>query len=159
MSKKIEVFITKREEYIRRYERRIVVKRILTFVLALTITLGVCVTAFADYSQAPFSVETTSKMDFKVGTEKLNKKRGSDWYLSVNMDKSNISDTHRAVVRVYKGTEVISATWVYSGESTTPHGYNSDCQKGMNGITFRARLDTRDSGTLVFKGRFCYVKK
>ena len=100
-----------------------------------------------------FDIVTTSTTSFKTGCYGINK-TGAYWFVRLDEDMSNLSPTHRAVTRVHKGYDPISAKWVYSGPNETYHGYNALYQGPVSGVSFRARLDDRDSGTLEFHGYF-----
>lgn len=136
-------------------ERKITMKKFVAFILAMVMVFACVVSAMA----APlrqgykFDVSTTSTTEFKTGCSGMSKTENK-WYISLNAGISNLSSTHRAVARVHHGYDAASATYVYSGPSTTVHGYNADCQGFMSGLSFRARLDNRDTGTLEFHGTF-----
>lgn len=98
-----------------------------------------------------FNIVTDSTSIFQVGTGLYDRTR-ADWYLDIDMSTSNVGPAHRAVTRVHQGVKAASATWVYSGANGTSHGYSSGIPTGAKGLTFRGRLDDRDSGTLQFHG-------
>ena len=98
-----------------------------------------------------FNIVTDSTTVLQIGTPKYNRTM-TYWIVYVDMSTSNLSHTHRAVTRVHKGFDAVSATWVYSGENPTARGYNAGTANNVTGLTFRGRLDNRDSGTLEFHG-------
>lgn len=125
--------------------------------MALVLVL-IMVFAFAGSSLAErkwFDIVTESTTEFKTGCYDITKTTNL-WQVSLSTSSSNLSPTHRAVARVHKGTDVASATWVYSGPSAESHGYGVNYQGYKSGLSFRGRLDNRDSGLLEFHGYFVY---
>ena len=114
-------------------------KKIVALVLSLLLLLSLASVAVAS---VPFHISTDSTTIFQVGTSQF-QRNGTTWFLDVDMRTSNVSATHRAVTRVHHGVDAASATWVYSGPSGTSHPYISTY---TSGLTFRGRLDNRDSG-------------
>ncbi len=130
-------------------------KKFVAFILAMVMVFTFAVSAMAVPQRKgyTFHVTTTSTTVYQIGCSGIQKSENK-WYISLNEKDSNLSPTHRAVARVHHGFDAASATYVYSGPSTNQHGYNADCQGYMDGLSFRARLDNRDTGTLEFHGTF-----
>ena len=128
----------------------------LALVLIMALAFAGSATA-ANYTAARFDIATSSITEFKTGCYDL-KKKDNSWYVSLTESSSNLSPTHRAVARVHQFENAVSATWVYSGSNSTVHPYTADCQGYQKHISFRARLDDRDSGLLEFHGYFNYIK-
>ena len=126
-------------------------KKILAVVLTLSLVLAFAGSAMADRNR--FDIVTTSTTSFQTGCYGITK-TGPRWFIKLDEDMSNLSPTHRAVVRIHEGYNAISATWVYSGPNETEHGYNSGKTGTVNNVSFRGRLDDRDSGLLEFHGYF-----
>ena len=65
------------------------------------------------------------------------------------------SASQRVVVRIYKyGEDLVSATWVYSGISYTPHGYKTVYQDVRMDVFLGAKVDDRDEGPITISGTF-----
>lgn len=130
-------------------------KKCIAIVLTLVMTFALATSAMAEMvtMRYSFDVSTSSTSVFSIGCTGIQKTEDK-WYISLNTSSSNLSETHRAVARVHCGYDAASPKFVYSGPSTTPHGYNANYQGYQSGLSFRARLDNRDSGTLEFHGTF-----
>lgn len=125
------------------------------FVLVLVLALAITSTSFAETvtMRYNFGITTTSTTQYQIGCTGIQKTENA-WYIVLDTSRSNLSPTHRAVTRVHNGANAASATWVYSGPSTTNHPYKTNCQGVMYNLSYRGRLDDRDSGTLNFYGQF-----
>ena len=122
------------------------------FVAAVLVVVMIfSVSSMAMAASTRFNIVTDSTTVLQIGTPKYNRTM-TYWIVYVDMSTSNLSPTHRAVTRVHKGFDAVSATWVYSGENPTARGYNAGTANNVPGLTFRGRLDNRDSGTLEFHG-------
>ncbi|MEG1983633.1 MAG: hypothetical protein RR037_07890 [Alistipes sp.] len=117
---------------------------------ALILTLIMMVSISSVASAVSFDIVTTSKDVYQVGTQ-IFSTNNYNWFINVNMGTSNIALDHRAVVRVHQGVNAASATWVYGAPNGASHPYISGYK---DGLTFRGRLDNRDSGLLEFHGTF-----
>ena len=117
----------------------------------LVVVMIFSVSSMAMAASTRFNIVTDSTTVLRIGTPKYNRTM-TYWIVYVDMSTSNLSPTHRAVTRVHKGFDAVSATWVYSGENPTARGYNAGTANNVTGLTFRGRLDNRDSGTLEFHG-------
>jgi hypothetical protein len=127
-------------------------KKIIALVMCLAI-LCASVSALA-YKTTSYSINTSSTSEYQIASSQVTT-TGANWYITYS--SGNLSGSHRAVTRVHKGATAISSTWVYSGSSTTSHPYKSGYTGGgVSGVTFRGRLDDRDSGTLLMSGNFNY---
>ncbi|MEG0492605.1 MAG: hypothetical protein RR696_05335 [Clostridia bacterium] len=126
-------------------------KKIVVVIMALTIVFAITSSAMA--TGTPFNIVTDSTSVLQTGCS-VAKKTGAHWFIRLNEETSNLSATHRAVVRVHKGAQSISATWVYGGPNETDRLYSASYQKEVTGISFRGRMDDRDTGTLEFHGTF-----
>ena len=126
-------------------------KKILAVVLTLSLVLAFAGSAMADRNR--FDIVTTSTTSFQTGCS-VEKKTDNHWFVRLDEEMSNLSSTHRAVCRVHQGSTAISPTWVYSGPNETDRSYNTGYQGEQRNISFRGRLDNRDSGTLEFHGYF-----
>lgn len=126
-------------------------KKVIAIVMVLTMVFTFASSALAVGTR--FDIVTTSTSSLMTGCSGITKK-DAHWFLKINTDTSNLSSTHRAVTRVHQGTEPISATWVYSGPNETDRAYNTGKGGTVSGVSFRGRLDNRDSGTLEFHGYF-----
>ena len=124
-------------------------KKFIAAILVLTLVLAFASVAMA--ARTPFHIVTDSTSIYQVGTP-LYTRVAQSWYLDIDTSTSNVAPDHRAVTRVHLGVNAASATWVYSGANGTSHGYNSNIGLNQEGLTFRGRLDNRDSGTLQFHG-------
>lgn len=129
-------------------------KKIITMILMFAMVLSVAGLASAD--SRPFDISTDSTSVYQVGTIVIPQKTNATWCPYINEGTSNLSETHRAVTRVHKGATAISATWVYSKNTYEWHPYKTNYTGTVTGITYRGRLDTRDSGILEFHGDFHY---
>ncbi len=125
------------------------------FVLVLVLALAITGTSLAERTtmRYNFGISTTSTTEYQIGCTGIQKSE-NEWYIVLDVNNSNLSPTHRAVTRVHNGANAASATWVYSGPSTTHHPYKTNCQGVMFNLSYRGRLDNRDSGTLEFYGQF-----
>lgn len=125
------------------------------FVLVLVLALAITGTSFAERvtMRYNFGITTDSTTQYQIGCTGIQKSE-NEWYIVLNTSKSNLSPTHRAVTRVHNGANAASATWVYSGANATHHPYKTNCQGPMYNLSYRGRLDNRDSGTLKFYGQF-----
>ncbi len=125
------------------------------FVLVLVLALAITGTSLAERKtmRYNFGISTTSTTEYQIGCTGIQKSE-NEWYIVLDVNNSNLSPTHRAVTRVHNGANAASATWVYSGPSTTHHPYKTNCQGVMLNLSYRGRLDNRDSGTLEFYGQF-----
>lgn len=121
------------------------------FSAVLVVVMVLSVTSMALAASTRFNIVTDSTTVLQVGTPQYNRTM-QYWSVYVDMSTSNISPTHRAVTRVHKGYDAASATWVYSGENPTARGYKVGIALSETGLTFRGRLDNRDSGLLEFHG-------
>lgn len=122
------------------------------FVAAVLVVVMIfSVSSMAMAASTRFNIVTDSTTVLQIGTPKYNRTM-TYWIVYVDMSTSNLSPTHRAVTRVHKGFDAVSATWVYSGENPTARGYNTGTANDVTGLTFRGRLDNRDSGILEFHG-------
>lgn len=130
-------------------------KKMIALMLVLTLILTFAGSAMAVGENKPFHIQTDSTTEFMTGCYGITK-TGNYWHIRVSTSTSNLSDTHRAVARVHQLANAASATWVYSGPNSTSHPYTADCQNLRYNISFRGRLDNRDSGTLQFHGDFYY---
>lgn len=130
-------------------------KKCIAIILTLAITFAFATSAMAEVvtMKYGFDVTTSSTSHFSIGCNGIEKTE-NQWYISLRTASSNLSETHRAVTRVHCGYDAASPTFVYSGANTTRRGYNADYQGFQSGLSFRARLDNRDSGTLEFHGTF-----
>ena len=126
-------------------------KKILAVVLTLSLVLAFAGSAMAVGTR--FHIVTSSTTSFQTGCS-VERKTGNHWFVRLDEEMSNLSPTHRAVVRIHEGYNAISATWVYSGPNETEHGYNSGKTGTVYNVSFRGRLDNRDSGLLEFHGYF-----
>lgn len=126
-------------------------KKILAVVLTLSLVLAFTGSAMAVGTR--FDIVTSSTTSFKTGCT-VDELKNTYWFMRLDEDLSNLSPTHRAVTRIHQGVNPISATWVYSGPNETehPHTYKD----GAGVVSYRGRLDNRDSGTLEFHGYFHY---
>ncbi|MEG1092547.1 MAG: hypothetical protein RSE38_14515 [Acinetobacter sp.] len=125
-------------------------KKSVAIILVLSLVLSIASVASAKTTD--FNIVTSSTNIYQVGTAKFDRNL-NQWYVDINMSTSNIAADHRAVTRVHQGASVASATWVYSAYSDVPRGYISGYKTGL---TYRGRLDDRDSGLLEFHGVFHY---
>lgn len=122
-------------------------KKILAVILTLSLVLGFVGSAMAD--RLHFSIVTSDTTSFTVYPIS-GELKGNHWFIRLDEAQSNLSPTHRAVVRLYQGSTPISSTYVYSGPDETEHLHTY--QAGGVPASFRARLDSRDSGVLEFHG-------
>ena len=95
----------------------------------------------------------SSTSSFMTGCSDITKYNNA-WFVRYNEDTSNITPTHRAVVRIHKGTQPITPKWVYDSPYERDRPYNTGYTGTVTGVSFRARLDDRDSGTLEFHGYY-----
>ena len=132
-------------------------KKFIAMILVLVLICAVTSNAMAALSRFDkwFDIVTTSTTEFQTGCSGIYKS-DNRWYIVLSESSSNLSATHRAVARVHKGSTAASATWVYSGPSSTVHPYTANCQGYQENLSFRGRLDNRDSGLLEFHGYFYY---
>ena len=134
-------------------------RKLIALITALVLCFAIVGSAMADGvvgdGKAQFSVSTDSTTSYQIGVNNI-RKTGSRWYIGVDESRSNISATHRAVSRVHKGATSISALWVYSGSNYNSHPYSTGYTGVVEGVSFRARLDNRDTGWLEFHGTFYY---
>ncbi|MEG2267522.1 MAG: hypothetical protein RSC68_24735 [Acinetobacter sp.] len=128
-------------------------KKIIAAILVLTLVLTVASVAMA--GDANFHIVTDSTSVYTVGHSPVDK-TASKWTIRIDVAASNLSSTHRAVARVHKGSPAISATYVFTENTYNNYGYKQGYTGLVSGITFRSKLDDRDSGTLEFHGRFIY---
>lgn len=134
-------------------------KKKVAFLLALVMAFALAGSALASDNEHmvtmryTFHITTSSTSEYQVGCSGIEKTENR-WYIILDESRSNLSPTHRAVTRVHDGYNAASATWVYSGPSRNEHPYNADCQGVKNNLSYRGRLDDRDSGVLEFHGTF-----
>lgn len=129
------------------------------FVASIMVAIMICSCISAALaSSTPFNVSTTSTTELQIATRQVVKPESAKfWQISLDEERSNLSPTHRAVTRVHQGYNAISDTWVYSGPNYTQHDYKTLYKdKELTGVTYRGRLDNRDTGTLEFHGNFIY---
>lgn len=126
-------------------------KKMIALMLVLTLILTFAGSAMAVGTR--FDIVTASTTSFKTGCYGF-MPTGTRWFIRLDEDMSNLSSNHRAVTRVHQGSTPISATWVYSGPNETEHPYGSNFNPEGMTISYRGRLDDRDSGTLEFHGYF-----
>ena len=126
-------------------------KKMIAVVLVLTMVLAFASSAMATGTR--FDIVTDSTSSLKTGCV-VASKTGAHWFMRLDEDMSNLSSTHRAVVRIHEGANAISATWVYSGPNETERGYNAGKAGTVYNVSFRGRLDNRDSGLLEFHGYY-----
>lgn len=129
-------------------------KKITSLLLTLVLVLSIAGAALA--ASRSFDVSTSSTSVFATGASGITRTNNKNWCASISASRSNLSATHRAVARVHKGVDAASATWVYAGVDSTYHPYSAGISDRASGLSFRARLDNRDSGTLEFHGNFLY---
>lgn len=129
-------------------------KKLTAMILALTIVLTIAGAAMAEFTgRTPIHLITDDATRSHTVTSPVTK-HGDYWAVSIDESTSNIFPTHRVVVRVHRGANGISATWVYSGNSDAPHSYS--IAGTVDNVTLRVRLDTRDPGTMMLHGWFYY---
>ena len=131
-------------------------KKLMAFLLALVMVFALASTALAADGvemRYGFHISTTSTSEYQIGCSGI-QKTGNEWYIVLDTSRSNVSPTHRAVTRVHDGYNAASSTWVYSGPSTTSHPYKTNYQGAFFDLSYRGRLDDRDSGVLEFHGTF-----
>lgn len=129
-------------------------KKFLALMMVAIMALTCVSSAFAaEYRR--FNISTDSIDIFQIGVANITK-TGNTWHISVDEGASNLSETHRAVTRVHKGYDSASSTWVYSGQNYTRHPYKTAFLGKQSGISYRGRLDNRDTGWLEFHGNFYY---
>lgn len=126
-------------------------KKITALVLVGIMLLTGVSTALAAGESVPFHIVTENTENYQIGTSKQ-KKTQKYWHISIDESTSNVTPTHRAVTRVHKGYDAISSTWVYEGQEYDRCPYKTNYTGVVDGITFRGRLDNRDSGVLEFHG-------
>ncbi len=120
------------------------------FMLCMMLVLCLAVTAFAS---TDFSFSTTATSGFPAWCDPA-QSSGKNWHFTWN-DETNITSTHRAVVRILTAEgNYASALWVYSSKSTKYHPYNDSAAYGKAYTCPAGRLDDRDSGTLKVVGTF-----
>lgn len=120
-------------------------KKFLAMILCAIMVCAVATNAMA----ATISGTLTSTKTFKNVTTTV-AIEGSDWTASF----TGASSTQRVVARVHAGYDAASASWVFSGYSTTPHDYKPEYMYTSELITLRARIDTRDVGPITISGVF-----
>lgn len=130
-------------------------KKLSILLVALILTLTTLGSALAEpvTMRYTFDISTSNTSQYQIGCTGIEKTENK-WYIVLDSSKSNLSSTHRAVTRVHNGADAASATWVYSGPNTTQHPYKANCQGVMSNLSYRGRLDNRDSGVLEFHGKF-----
>ena len=127
-------------------------KKMIAVVLVLTMVMAFASSAMA--TSESFHIVTTSTTSFMTGCTAAGK-TDNHWFIRLDEERSNLSPTHRAVCRVHQSATAVSATWVYSGPNETDRAYNANFLGDQSAtISFRGRLDNRDSGTLEFHGTF-----
>lgn len=129
-------------------------KKLVSLLLCIVILCGAASAFAEEYDRIWYSIETSSTSVYSVGHTPVDKWR-DDWYIGID-SRSNVSSTHRAVGRVHCGAEAITPTFVFNGTSYNHHEYDTYWEYEAYGVTFRARLDNRDSGTLNFYGYYYY---
>lgn len=85
-------------------------KKSIAAILILTLILVFAGSAMAVGSR--FDIVTSSTSSFMTGCSGITKLKNA-WFVRYNEDTSNITPTHRAVVRIHKGTQPITPKWVY----------------------------------------------
>ena len=126
-------------------------KKSIAAILILTLILVFAGSAMAVGSR--FDIVTSSTSSFMTGCSGIMKYNNA-WFVRYNEDTSNITPTHRAVVRIHKGAQPITPKWVYDSPYERDRPYNTGYTETVTGVSFRARLDDRDSGTLEFHGYY-----
>ncbi len=127
------------------------------FVALLMVALLVCGSIGSAMAQQNFRW-SGGNADFEPwttidGIAQYARSNGSNWHIT--WESSNISSSHRAVVRIFTSTgDYASSKWVYSTQSTAYHPYKDGCGGGKTDTGIWGRLDDRDSGTLSVKGVF-----
>lgn len=93
-------------------------KKFTAAILMLIMISSATTIAIAEFTGCtPFHIVSDNSSTWQTATAPVTK-HGDYWYLIINEAMSNISPTVRAVVRVHKGPNPISATWVYSMPSS-----------------------------------------
>ncbi len=134
-------------------------KKFCALILAVVLMLTMTSMAFAvSPSPVRFNISTDNTVNFQIGAANISKD-GNYWHVSFNEETSNVTPTHRAVVRIHQGYNAISSKWVYEGQEYDQHPYKTNYTKPLSGVSFRARLDDRDSGILEFHGNFFHSDK
>lgn len=122
------------------------------FIALLMVALMICGSISSAMAQTTFEVKNLDSSDFYSWTTPY-PSSGQNWHIT--WTKSNISLTHRAVVRVFSGSDYASSKFVYTYHSTNYHPYKDGYGGGNNKSTYlKGRLDDRDSGTLSAEGTF-----
>lgn len=80
-------------------------KKSIAAILILTLILVFVGSAMAVGSR--FDIVTSSTSSFMTGCSDITKYNNA-WFVRYNEDTSNITPTHRAVVRIHKGTQPIT---------------------------------------------------
>ena len=88
-----------------RKERKITMKKSIAAILILTLILVFVGSAMAVGSR--FDIVTSSTSSFMTGCSDITKYNNA-WFVRYNEDTSKITPTHRAVVRIHKGTQPIT---------------------------------------------------
>lgn len=118
------------------------------FLAVLLCTMMVCAYA-TNAMAAPISGTLTSTTELRNVTSAV-ESEGYYWTAAFTGAASN----KRVVARVHAGYDAASATWVYSGYSTTSHPYVDEYADGWAMVTLRARVDNRDQGPITISGTF-----
>ncbi|MEG1155961.1 MAG: hypothetical protein RSD94_08810 [Acinetobacter sp.] len=126
-------------------------KKTIAIVMVLTMVFAFASSAMAVGSR--FDIVTSNTSSLVTGASGITK-TGNAWFVRYNENTSNITATHRAVVRIHRGTQPITPTWVYDKPYELNRPYYPGYTTTVDGVSFRARLDDRDSGTLEFHGYF-----
>ena len=105
------------------------------------------------HAETKIYCRTTSKVDFESWASPA-QSSGRQWHFTWE-SPTNISENHRAVVRIMTTENTFASTlWVYSTWSTAYHPYYEAAAYG-NAFTYpTGRLDDRDSGILEVSGYF-----
>lgn len=128
-------------------------KKLVAFALSAIMMLS-AVSALA-YGQVDYSIVSSSKTVFSNGHSSAVTSTGKDWYIT--MTSHNLSSKKQGAVRIHDGYNARSATWVYKGNSTTTHGYNTGYTGGGYSVQMRGRADSNNTDANVsYSGVFYY---
>ena len=128
-------------------------KKIVIFIISLLLVL--CTAACAMAVTVSGTITSTSSY-VNVTSSYATKTAGKTKW---NAPFNGASSSQRVVVRVYQlnnTSSAASATWVYSGYSTTDHAYKTEFAKATEDITvfLAAKVDDRDEGPITISGSF-----
>lgn len=137
-------------------------KRFFVSVLVTISIISLISFALADYiNQDPGTISKTltSTSDYVRSITQLNINKQST-HTSWNAPFSGVSDSQRAVVRIYESgnTSPVSSTWVYTETSYITHPYKYSCQTEPLHVFFAAKVDNRDEPPITISGLF-YANK